>query len=70
MGSMVSVFSLKGELEAEKRGYKVVVVMFEYVFPSCSPFGIIWTVFICVKGVSIGVFNDQAMCPGFLVLIL
>ena len=61
---------LEWELEAEKRGCKVVVVMFEYVFPSCSPFGIIWTVFVRVKGVLIRVFNDVAVCPGFLIFIL
>ena len=62
-------FSLEWKLEAEKRGCKVVVVMFKYVFPSCSPFGIIWTVFVHVKGVSIRVFNDESMCPGFLIFI-
>ena len=68
-GLWCQYFSLKGELEAEPRGCKVFVVMFEYVFPGCSPFGVMWTVFVIVKGVSIGVFNDEAMCPGFLVLI-
>ena len=63
-------FSPEYELEAEKRGCKVVVVMFKYVFPSCSPFGILWTVFIRVKGVSIRMFNDESMCPGFLVFVL
>ena len=62
-------FSLKGELEAEPRGCKVVVVMVEYVFPGCSPFRVIWTVFVRIKGVSIGVFNDETMCLRFLVLI-
>ena len=39
---------LEWESEAKERGCKVFVVVFKYVFPRRSPFGVFWTVFVLV----------------------